>query len=69
MRINESWHYNAPTRIHNLGVADIPFDLIARTDFLDLPVTDEHSPIANSAELRQLCPNTWALRSSPRDEL
>ena len=69
MRIDESRHYNAPTGIHDFRVGNIPFELIARTDFLNLPVTDEHSAIANNPELRQLCPNTLALRSSQRNEL
>ena len=36
MSIDEARYYNAPVRIHNLRVANIFFDLIARTDFLDL---------------------------------
>jgi hypothetical protein len=69
MRIDESRHHNAPARIDNFCVATILFDLIARTDSLDLAVTDEHSAIPNDPELRQLCPDARALWSGQRDEL
>jgi hypothetical protein len=69
VRIDESRHYNAPTRIDNFCIANILFDLIGRTDPLDLPVADEHSAIANDPERRQLCPDARALWSAQRDEL
>ncbi len=47
VRIDESRHHNASTGIDNFFVANIPFDLSARTNTLDLPVADEHSAIAN----------------------
>jgi hypothetical protein len=52
MRIDEARHHDPSVRIHNFPVTDIRFDLIARTDSLDLPVADEHSAVANDPELR-----------------
>jgi hypothetical protein len=69
VRIDESRHYNAPTRIYNFRVADILFDLSARTDFLDLAVADEHSAIANNREFPHLRTNTRALWAGQRDNL
>ena len=69
MRIDESRHYNASIGIDNFCVANILFDLIARTDSLDLAVADEHSAIRNDPEFRQLWPNARALGSAQRDEL
>ena len=69
MRIDESRHYNAAARIHNFRVGNILFDLIARTDSLDLPVADEHSAIANDPELRQPCPGARAVRSGQSNKL
>jgi hypothetical protein len=50
VHIDESRHYDAPTRIDNFSVANILFDLIARTNFLDLAVADEHSAIVHNPE-------------------
>src|SRR5438309_9022165 len=69
VRIDESRHYNAPTRIDNFFVANILFDLSARTDFLDLAVADKHSSIANDPECRHLSLDARALWSAQRDEL
>jgi hypothetical protein len=68
MRIDKSRHYNAPTRIENFCVANILFDLIARTYLLNLPVADEHSAIANNPYFRQLCAEARTLWSAQRDE-
>src|SRR5262249_7604139 len=69
MRIDKSRHHYTAARINNFCVANILFDLIVRTDFLDLPVADEHSSVANDPELRQFCPDAGALWSAQRDEL
>jgi hypothetical protein len=52
VRIDESRHHNASARIHNFCVANILSDFITRTDFLDFPIADEHSAIANDPERR-----------------
>ena len=67
--IDESRHHNAPACIHNFRIATILFDLIARTDPLNLPVADEHPAIANDPQFRQLCPDARTLGSAQRDEL
>jgi hypothetical protein len=69
VRIDESQHHDASTGIDNFCIANILFDLIGRTDPLDLAVADEHSAIVNYPERRQLCPNARALWSGQRDEL
>jgi hypothetical protein len=69
VRIDESRHYNAPTRIDNFFVANILFDLSARTDFIDLAVVDEHSAIANNREFRHLRTNARTLWTGQRDNL
>jgi hypothetical protein len=69
MRIDESRQYNTPACIYNFRVANILFDLVARTSFLDLPVANEHSAVANNAQLRQLCPYARSLWSSQGDQL
>jgi hypothetical protein len=69
VRIDESRHYNAPTRIDNFFVANILFDLTARTDFLDLAVVDEHFAMANNREFGHLRTNARALWAGQRDKL
>jgi hypothetical protein len=69
VRIYESRDDNASICIHEFRVTNILLDLVAGTDFLDLPVADKQSTIANNPELQQLCPNTRALRSSHRRQL
>jgi hypothetical protein len=49
--IDKSRHHYATTGIHNFCVANIPFDLIARTDSFDLAVVDEHSAITDDPQL------------------
>jgi hypothetical protein len=50
VRIDEARHYNTSARVYNFSIANILFDFIARTDPLDLPLTDEHSPVRNDPE-------------------
>ena len=69
VRIDKSRQHNASASINDLRAARFLFDLIARTDCLDLAVADEHSAIVNDPERRQLCPDTRALWSAQRDEL
>jgi hypothetical protein len=69
MRIDESRHHDACTGIDNFCGASVLFDLIGRTDALDLPIADQHPAITNNPELRQLCADTPAMWSAQRHEL